>query len=34
MSWDPNQYLKYATERLRPALDLMAREMSHLAGFI
>lgn len=25
MSWDPSQYLKYATERLRPALDLMAR---------
>ena len=25
MSWDPSLYLKYATERLRPALDLMAR---------
>ena len=25
MSWDPAQYLKYAGERLRPALDLMAR---------
>jgi trans-aconitate 2-methyltransferase len=25
MSWDPGQYLKYASERLRPALDLMAR---------
>jgi len=25
MSWDPVQYLKYANERLRPALDLMAR---------
>jgi trans-aconitate 2-methyltransferase len=25
MSWDPGQYLKYATERLRPALDLIAR---------
>ena len=25
MSWDPGQYLKYANERLRPALDLMAR---------
>ena len=25
MSWDPVQYLKYASERLRPALDLMAR---------
>src|SRR5512132_3267083 len=25
MSWDPSQYLKYATQRLRPALDLMAR---------
>lgn len=24
MSWDPGQYLKYASERLRPALDLMA----------
>jgi trans-aconitate 2-methyltransferase len=25
MTWDPGQYLKYAGERLRPALDLMAR---------
>ncbi len=25
MSWDPAQYLKYANERLRPALDLIAR---------
>jgi len=25
MSWDPTQYLKYASERLRPALDLIAR---------
>lgn len=25
MSWDPTQYLKYSTERLRPALDLLAR---------
>lgn len=25
MSWDPAQYLKYAGERLRPALDLLAR---------
>jgi len=25
MSWDPQQYLKFAGERLRPALDLMAR---------
>lgn len=25
MIWDPGQYLKYASERLRPALDLMAR---------
>ncbi len=25
MGWDPAQYLKYATERLRPALDLMGR---------
>jgi trans-aconitate 2-methyltransferase len=25
MSWDPAQYLKYASERLRPALDLAAR---------
>ena len=25
MSWDPAQYLKYSGERLRPALDLMAR---------
>jgi trans-aconitate 2-methyltransferase len=23
--WDPSQYLRYADERLRPALDLMAR---------
>jgi len=23
--WDPNQYLKFADHRLRPALDLMAR---------
>ncbi len=25
MSWNPQQYLKFAGERLRPALDLMAR---------
>lgn len=25
MSWDPAQYLKYGGERLRPALDLLAR---------
>ena len=25
MQWDPQQYLRYADERLRPALDLMAR---------
>jgi trans-aconitate 2-methyltransferase len=25
MSWEPGQYLKYASERLRPALDLAAR---------
>lgn len=25
MEWDPTQYLRYADERLRPALDLMAR---------
>jgi len=25
MTWQPGQYLKYAGERLRPALDLMAR---------
>ena len=25
MSWDPAQYLKYSGERLRPALDLLAR---------
>lgn len=24
-SWDPSQYLKFADDRLRPALDLMAR---------
>lgn len=25
MQWDPTQYLRYGDERLRPALDLMAR---------
>jgi len=25
MSWNPEQYLKYSSERLRPALDLLAR---------
>lgn len=25
MSWDPTQYLKFAGERLRPALDLLTR---------
>ena len=25
MAWDPNQYLKFAGHRLRPALDLLAR---------
>jgi trans-aconitate 2-methyltransferase len=25
MQWDPTKYLQYADERLRPALDLMAR---------
>jgi trans-aconitate 2-methyltransferase len=25
MSWDPSQYLKFAGERLRPALDLLSR---------
>jgi hypothetical protein len=25
MTWDPTQYLKYADERRRPALDLIAR---------
>ncbi|MDA8107131.1 MAG: methyltransferase domain-containing protein [Betaproteobacteria bacterium] len=25
MSWDPSQYLKFAGERIRPALDLLAR---------
>ncbi|MEW6688651.1 MAG: methyltransferase domain-containing protein [Pseudomonadota bacterium] len=25
MGWDPSQYLKFAGERLRPALDLLAR---------
>ena len=24
-SWDPSQYLKFGGDRLRPALDLMAR---------
>ena len=25
MTWDPEQYLKYSNERVRPALDLLAR---------
>ena len=25
MSWNPDQYLKYSNERMRPALDLLAR---------
>ncbi|MBL8673454.1 MAG: methyltransferase domain-containing protein [Rhodospirillales bacterium] len=25
MAWDPEQYLKFASERLQPALDLLAR---------
>ena len=25
MSWDPSQYLRFSDERMRPALDLMAR---------
>jgi trans-aconitate 2-methyltransferase len=25
MSWDPSQYLKFAGERIRPAIDLLAR---------
>jgi len=25
MTWDPTQYLKFATERLQPALDLLSR---------
>ena len=25
MTWDPNQYLKYAGSRLQPAVDLLAR---------
>src|SRR3546814_8636892 len=25
MSWDPTQYLKFAGERLRPAIDLLGR---------
>jgi trans-aconitate methyltransferase len=28
MSWEPTQYLKYSSERLRPALDLLARVSS------
>ena len=34
MSWDPAQYLKYASERLRPALDLMARVSIEAPGTI
>jgi trans-aconitate 2-methyltransferase len=25
MSWNPDQYLKFAEPRLRPALDLLSR---------
>src|SRR5262245_56690895 len=25
MTWNPDQYLKYSNERVRPALDLLAR---------
>jgi trans-aconitate 2-methyltransferase len=34
MSWDPAQYLKYASERMRPALDLMARVPVEAPGTI
>jgi trans-aconitate 2-methyltransferase len=34
MSWDPAQYLKFAGERLRPALDLLARVPSAAPGAV
>jgi len=34
MSWDPSQYLKFAGERLRPALDLLSRVPAAAPGSV
>lgn len=34
MSWDPAQYLKFAGERMRPALDLLARIPAESPGTV
>lgn len=34
MAWDPAQYLKYGNERLRPALDLLARVPLEAPGVV
>jgi trans-aconitate 2-methyltransferase len=34
MSWNPEQYLKYSNERLRPALDLLARVDMRAPGIV
>ena len=34
MSWDPAQYLKFSGERLRPALDLLARVPAAAPGTV
>jgi hypothetical protein len=33
-TWDPNQYLKFADHRLRPALDLLARIRAEEPGAV
>lgn len=33
-TWDPNQYLKFADHRLRPALDLLARVPAEAPGSV